>query len=77
MGMFMGFSPVECVVSYVGMADRYTLKNSYVWLPLQDSNSFVHCHPPLARPHLHGLSWTHESHLAKNMPICHCNESMS
>ena len=28
----MGFSPVECVVRYVGMEDRYTLKHSYVRL---------------------------------------------
>ena len=38
MGMFMGFSPVECVVSYVGSVDRYTLFHSYIWLPGQDSN---------------------------------------
>ena len=31
----MGFSPVECVVRYVGMEDRYTLKHSYVRLPGQ------------------------------------------
>ena len=35
MGMFMGFSPVERVVRYVGMEDRYTLKHSYVRLPGQ------------------------------------------
>ena len=31
----MGFSPVECVVSYVESVDPYILKHSYVRLPGQ------------------------------------------
>ena len=44
----MGFSPVECVVRYVGMEDRYTLKHSYVRLPRQESFSKSHRLKPSA-----------------------------
>ena len=44
----MGFSPVECVVSYVGSVDRYTLFHSYVRLPRQESFSKSHRLKPSA-----------------------------
>ena len=44
----MRFSPVECVVRYVGMEDRYTLKHSYVRLPRQESFSKSHRLKPSA-----------------------------
>ena len=50
MGMFMGFSPVECVVSYVGMEDRYTLVHSYIWLLRQESFSKSHRLKPEVDP---------------------------